>query len=105
MSRDADSQQRLWLFLGHGGKTASPGIWRYWKKPGTDREWIIAAPHGLAEFEQRHHDVYFHGKKILSEKTQWDATWKALAYFYEHVVPAIEPLPLSPKEGQEKNAA
>jgi hypothetical protein len=61
-------------------------------------EWIIAAPNGHAEFEQRQRDVYFRGEKIRSGKTQWSATWMALAYFYEHVIPTIKPPPIPPKE-------
>jgi len=95
VSKDADPQQRLWLSLGYGGKTASPETWRYWPKPGATREWIIAAPNGLAEFELRHHDVYLGGTKLLTGETQWKATWMALAYFYEHIIPTVKPPPIA----------
>jgi len=87
--KDSDPHERRWRSLGYGGKTAPASTWRYWKKPGAKGEWIIAAPNGVAEFEQRQRDIYFRGEKILSGATQWSATWKALAYFYEYVAPTI----------------
>ena len=67
MSRDADPQQRLWLSLGYGGKTAPSSTWRYWQKRGEDRTWIIAAPNDLAEFEQRDKEVYLNDQKLFTE--------------------------------------
>lgn len=96
MSRDADPQQRLWLALGYGGKTAPADRWRYWKKPDEERTWIIAAPNGLAEFLLVHHAVSYQGREVLVGRTQWDATWKALAYFYSDLVPTLKPPPLEP---------
>lgn len=87
MSLDADGHQRRWLALGYGGKTSSPGTWRYWKT--ADRTWTIAAPHGLAEFEQRHRTIFYQGEEVLSAATQWEATWRAIGYFYSHVVPKL----------------
>jgi hypothetical protein len=94
MSRDADSQQRLWLSLGYGGKTAPLHTWRYWKT-SNDREWIIAAPNGLAEFVLKDRIVFYKGQEVLAASTQWGATWRALAYFYENVIPTVKPPPMS----------
>jgi hypothetical protein len=91
MSKDKDPQQRLWLSLGYGGKRASTVTWRYWAKRGEKGTWIIAAPNDLAKFEQRGREVFLNSKQILSGRTQWHATWAALAYFYSDVVPTIEP--------------
>ena len=93
VSRDADPQQRLWLSLGYGGKNSSPGSWRYWKKPNAKREWIIAAPNGLAEFELHHRTVFYEGEELFTKPTQWRATWCALGYFYEHIIPTVTPPP------------
>lgn len=89
MSTDADGHQRRWLALGYGGKTSSPETWRYWKSGA--RAWTIAAPYGLAEFEQRHRTIFYRGQEVLAAATQWDATWKAIAYFYSDVVPQLPP--------------
>ena len=70
MSRDADPQQRLWLSLGYGGKTARSDCWRYWKNPDEERTWIIAAPNGLAEFLLVHRAVPDQGREVLLGKTQ-----------------------------------
>ena len=85
MSKDADPHQRLWLFLGYGGKRAPKSTWRWWKKTGAERTWIISAPNALAEFEQRGTAIFYHGEKVYEGKTQWDATWNALAYFYKNI--------------------
>jgi len=95
MSKDADPQQRLWLAFGYGGKRASEKTWRYWAKPDSKSEWIISAPNGYAEFEQKGRTVFYKGKEILTAETQWRATWGALAHFYEKVAPALPPPPLS----------
>ncbi len=98
MSRDADAQQRLWLSFGYGGKTKSQPAWRYWEKGNTEtRRWIISAPNDVAQFEQIDKTVYFQGRQILTAATQWAATWAALAYFYEKVVPTLTP----PRIGKE----
>lgn len=89
MSKDKDAEQRLWLSLGYGGKRADPRTWRYWKKPGGAKQWVIAAPNDLAEFEQHDKTVFYQGKQILEAATQWSATWRTLAYFYEHVIPPL----------------
>ncbi|RYD80537.1 MAG: hypothetical protein EOP84_11930 [Verrucomicrobiaceae bacterium] len=96
MSRDRDPQQRLWLALGHGGKGAGADRWRYWKKPDAERTWVIAAPNNRAEFLLVHHAVSYQGRELFVGRTQWDATWKTLAYFYSDVVPKLEPPPLDP---------
>lgn len=87
MSTDADGQQRRWLALGYGGKTSSLETWRYWKI--ADRTWTIVAPLGLAEFERRHRSIFYQGEEVLTAATQWEATWRAVGYFYSHVVPAL----------------
>ena len=93
MSMDADGHQRRWLALGYGGKTSSPETWRYWK--GADRTWTIVAPHGLAEFEQRHRSIFYQGEEVLTAATQWEATWRAVGYFYSHVVPTLPAPPMT----------
>lgn len=95
MSKDKDAEQRLWLSLGYGGKRADPRTWRYWKKPGGAKQWVIAAPNDLAEFEQHDKTVFYQGKQILEAATQWSATWRTLAYFYEHVIPTVPRPPLA----------
>jgi hypothetical protein len=99
MSRDSDPHQRKWLSLGYGGKTAPKTTWRYWEKPGartgTPSTWIISAPNGLAEFEQRGKSVFYQGAEILAEPTQWLATWSALGYFYAKILPELPAPPLS----------
>ncbi|MDH6170910.1 hypothetical protein M2282_006090 [Variovorax boronicumulans] len=93
MSMDADGQQRRWLALGYGGKTSSPETWRYWKT--ADRRWTIVAPHGLAEFEQRHRSIFYRGEEVLTAATQWEAIWRAVAYFYSHVVSTLPAPPMN----------
>jgi hypothetical protein len=83
MSRDADAQQRLWLPFGYGGKRADQRVWRYWKRAEKARTWIIAAPNGTAEFKQVDRTVYYQGEAILTGRTQWAATWRAIAHFYD----------------------
>lgn len=78
MSRDQDGQQRLWLSLGYGGKTAVVNTWRYWPAAGKKSTWVISAPNNLDEFEQRGRVVFYLGEKILEGATQWRATWAAL---------------------------
>lgn len=95
MGRDQDSQQRLWLSLGYGGKRAPVATWRYWKKPNETREWVISAPNNLAKFVQKHTTVFYENKQIFKEETQWLATWAALAYFYKEIVPKLKPPPIS----------
>jgi hypothetical protein len=91
MSRDLDPDQRRWLSLGYGGKTAPTSTWRYWKKPRQDRQWVIAAPNHLAEFEQHGTTVYYNGVVIVTAQTQWQATWGALAYFYGKLLQELPP--------------
>ena len=99
MSRDADGQQRLWLSLGYAGKKGNKDNWRYWEKqPKGSRQWVISSPNSHVEFEQHDKTVFFRGKQILTAKTQWAATWRALAYFYEEVVPTLPEPPMSPKK-------
>ncbi len=93
MSRDTDTNERLWKSLGYGRKTSSPGNWRYWQH--ADGHWVIAAPYGAAEFEQRGASVAYRGKVVVRAKTQWATTWLALAYFYAEVVPTLPKPPLS----------
>lgn len=93
MSRDTDAQQRLWLSLGYGGKTAPQTTWRYWRKRGEASTWVVAAPNGLAEFEQKGTSVFYEGVRVLRARTQWRATWDTLAYFYAEV---IHKLPVPP---------
>ena len=91
MSRDRDAQKRLWLSLGYGGKTAPTSTRRYWAKPREKSAWIIAAPNDIARFEQRERKVYYGNVEIISAETQWEATWRTLAYFYERVIPTVTP--------------
>lgn len=98
MSRDRDPQQRLWLSLGYGGATAPQPTWRYWAKPGEKFTWIIAAPNDLARFEQRGSKVYYGDVEIISAETQWEATWRTLAFFYESVIPTVTPPPLAARK-------
>ncbi|CAN7776289.1 hypothetical protein LJR084_007905 [Variovorax sp. LjRoot84] len=93
MSVERDGHLRRWLAFGYGGKTSSPGTWRYWKT--AERTWTIAFLHGLAEFERRHRSIFYQGEEILTAATQWDATWKAVGYFYSHVVPKLQALPMN----------
>lgn len=97
MSRDVDGQQRLWLSLGYGGKNADPTTWRYWKEPKGSRQWVISAPNSLAQFAQRDKTVFYGGKAIFTADTQWSATWRSLAYFYEKVVPTLPEPPMDTK--------
>lgn len=97
MSRDRDPQQRLWLSLGYGGMTAPETTWRYWAKPGEKSVWEIAAPNNLALFLQRGRKVFYKDVEIISAKTQWEATWRALAYFYEKIIPTLTPPPIEPE--------
>jgi hypothetical protein len=92
MSRDSDPQQRRWLSMGYGGKTSPGETWRYWKT--ADQTWTIAAPLGLAEFELKHRTVFYMGRELFTEDTQWRAQWRALAYFYSEVLPGLRPPPL-----------
>ena len=92
MSRDTDANQRLWKSLGYGGKTSPKSVWRYWKHG--EGHWVIAAPNDLAEFEQHGHSVSYGGEVVVKAKTQWSATWLALAYFYSQVVPKLPKPPL-----------
>lgn len=98
-SRDQDHHQRRWLALGFGGKTADETTWRYWSEAGGQGPWRIAAPHRMAEYQLVDKKLYLDGELVLTGRTQWDATWRALAHFYAEVVPALEPPPLSPKGG------
>jgi hypothetical protein len=95
MSRDADAQQRLWLSFGYGGKKAPQPTWRYWQKAKGSAHWIISAPNAVAEFELQDKTVFYHGELVLTGRTQWAATWATLAYFYEKVVPTLQPPPIS----------
>ncbi len=95
MSRDADAQQRLWLSFGYGGKRKPQPTWRYWKQSTGASRWIISAPNAVAQFEQEGRTVYYRGEKIITAPTQWAATWATLAYFYEKVVPSLQPPPMS----------
>ena len=95
MSRDADGQQRLWLSLGYRGKTGTQPTWRYWKTDS--KKWIISAPNELAEFELHDKTVFYKEEAIFTGKTQWSATWQALAYFYEVVVPSLPVPPIRAK--------
>lgn len=80
--------EKLWKKLGHKtGKSSPNSSWRWWKVEDQDRTWIIAAPDDLAEFKQIDRTVYFGVEELFTAKTQWEATWKALAYFYEHIAP------------------
>lgn len=97
MSRDTDSQQRLWNSLGYGGKNSEPTTWRYWKGAKDSRSWVISAPNNLAQFEQHDKTVFYMGKAIVTAVTQWSATWRSLAYFYEEIVPTLTAPPLSAK--------
>ena len=97
MSRDQDPDQRRWLSLGYGGKGASGSTWRYWKKRNHDRQWVIAAPNRLAEFEQHDTTVYYNGAVIVQAKTQWQATWGALAHFYGKLLQTLPPPELGAK--------
>ena len=98
MSRDEDANQRLWKSLGYGGKRSEPTTWRYWKKPNEVHIWTIAAPNDLAKFEQRDKTVFYNGEVIITAETQWSATWKALAYFYDKIVPTVPKPPMSDKK-------
>ena len=93
MSMDADGHQRRWLALGFGGKSSSPATWRYWKT--ADRTWAIVAPQGLAEFEQWHRSILYQGEEVLTAATQWEATWRAVGFFYSHVVPTLPAPPMN----------
>jgi|JI9StandDraft_2_1071091.scaffolds.fasta_scaffold35131_2 hypothetical protein len=98
MSRDSDPNQRKWLSLGYGGKNAPATTWRYWKKPNQTRQWVISAPNDLAEFEQHDRTVFHEGVAIHTAKTQWLATWAALAYFYGQLLPNLPAPTLSGSE-------
>lgn len=100
MSRDRDPQQRLWLSLGYGGKKALRSTWRWWPKPGAKSTWVIAAPNDLAFFEQRDRKVYYNDVEIVSAETQWQATWRTLAFFYESVIPTVTPPPLAARKAK-----
>jgi len=91
MSQDTDAQQRLWLSLGYGGKRKPQPTWRYWEHPKSSKQWIISAPNELAEFEQRGKEVFYRGEKVATGHSQWAATWAAVAYFYDKIVPTLTP--------------
>lgn len=96
MSRDTDMQQRLWKSLGYGGKTAKQPTWRYWEVG--PKHWVISAPNELAQFDLRDKALAHEGRVIHTAKTQWSATWNALAYFYENVVPTLAVPALIPRD-------
>lgn len=89
MSRDTDPQERLWQSFGYGHKSSAPTTWRYWEEPKGSKQWIISAPNDLVRFEQRDKTVFYKGEAIHTAETQWLATWRALAYFYDQVVPTL----------------
>ena len=95
MSKDNDKHQRQWKSLGYGGKSDPDTVWRWWEKSRAEKVWIISAPNGLAEFEQRGRTVFLDGEELFTGRTQWDATWRALAYFYEKVIPTAPAPPMS----------
>ena len=97
MSLDTDAQQRLWLSLGYGGKTKPQPTWRYWEDPKGSKRWVISAPNELAEFEQLDKTIRYRGEVVAAGDTQWAATWAALAYFYEKIIPTLDPPPLGKK--------
>lgn len=93
MSMDADGHQRRWLALGNDGKTSSP-------KPGaTGKPPTGRGPSSpltvFAEFEQRHRSIFYQGEEVLTAATQWEATWRAVGYFYSHVVPTLPAPPMN----------
>jgi len=92
MSRDTDANQRLWISLGYGGKTAPKTVWRYWKH--RDGHWVIASPNDLAHFEQHGRTIKYNGEVVIEAKTQWSATWLALAYFYSQIVQTLPKPPI-----------
>jgi hypothetical protein len=82
--------ERLWKQLGHKTGESSPSsTWRWWKAEDEHRIWVIAAPNDLAAFKQVHRTVYLDDEELFTARTQWEATWKTLAYFYEHIVPRL----------------
>ncbi len=89
---DADGHQGRWLAW-VWRQNITPETWRYWKI--ADRTWTIVAPHGLAEFEQRHQKASSVRAKVLTAATQWEATWRAVGYFYSHVVPTLPAPPMN----------
>jgi hypothetical protein len=95
MSRDSDGQQRLWLSLGYGGKTAKKPTWRYWQLG--PKHWVISAPNELAKFDLRDRTLFHDDRPIHTAATQWAATWYALAYFYEKLIPTVQVPPMDPK--------
>jgi hypothetical protein len=97
MSRDTDAQQRLWLSLGYGGRSKPQPAWRYWETEKGSKQWIISAPNELAEFEQHGNKILYQGEVVVTARTHWAATWGALAYFYETILPTLTPPALDKK--------
>jgi hypothetical protein len=42
--------------------------------------------------------VYYKGEPIHTAETQWSATWRALAYFYDKVIPTLPKQPMGEKK-------
>lgn len=73
-------------------RSCPPTTWRYWRKRDETSTWIVAAPNGLAEFEQKGTSVFYEGARDLRARTQWHATWGTPAYFYAEVIHKV-PVP------------
>ena len=94
MTGDHEAQQRIWKSLGFGGRHTQPTTWRYWAKPSAKRVWVISAPSDMVRFEQQGRTIHHEGRQILTAKTRWLATWKALAHFYAEIAPRLQVPPM-----------
>ncbi|MEX3839787.1 hypothetical protein [Paraburkholderia sp. BR10882] len=97
-SRSTDPNDRRWKALGFGHKTSSDSTWRWWSEAADKGPWRIAAPFGMAEYRLVGKKLYLDDNLVLEGKSQWDATWRAIAHFYAEVVPNTLPPPLAPPQ-------
>jgi hypothetical protein len=92
MAKSYDKNDLVWRRLGFRNCREPNDTWNWSKSLTEKRVFKILAPHGLAEFEQRHCTVYYQGKKIIEAHTQWEATWATVGYFYSKIVSTLPAL-------------
>jgi|GEM_PF-5441761 hypothetical protein len=93
-SRNTDANERKWKALGYGHKTSDPATWRYWSEQAGKGPWRIASPFDIVVYRQVGRQLFLDDILILEGVTQWDATWRALAHFYAHIVPNLAAPPI-----------
>ena len=88
-SRDTDPDERMWKFLGYGRKTANVYNWRYWSEAKGQGPWLIVAPREMATYRLVDKELWLDGEAIYQGRTQWEATWYAVAHFHREVLPKL----------------